>query len=121
MVCSLDKVERIVIGTMLNDFGEDCFFSSCSMSLRKELFSDRRNAFIFDVISRMNAQGLRSTTPYDVLSYVQTNKIRCGNVQNFVSYMTELACESYSFSSFRDHVRTLVRFYSSRRRMNGAG
>lgn len=121
MVCSLDKVERIVIGTMLNDFGEDCFFGSCSMSLRKELFSDRRNAFIFDVISRMNAQGLRSTTPYDVLSYVQTNKIRCGNVQNFVSYMTELACESYAFSSFREHVRTLVRFYSSRRRMNGAG
>lgn len=121
MVCSLDKVERIVIGTMLNDFGEDCFFSSCSMSLRKELFSDRRNAFIFDVISRMNAEGLRSTTPYDVLSYVQTNKIRCGSVHNFVSYMTELACESYAFSSFREHVRTLVRFYSNRMRNNGAG
>lgn len=109
MACTSN--ENIVIGTLLNDSGADKFFEKNRISLHKNLFRDKKNQFIFGVIQRMYSDGCPSTTPFDVLSYCNTHGIAYGNVQNFCTYMTELADKYYEYNDFQSHLRELVTQY----------
>ena len=110
MVYSRDKVEQIVIGTLLNEYGDDGFFEGSRVVLRKELFNERRNAFIFEVIVRMTNDGLKQTTPYDVFVYCNENGIRYGNMTNFCVYMCDVSV-NYAFNGFKKYVKQLVDYY----------
>ena len=113
---SRDMVEQIVIGTLLNDLGEDKFFAKNRMALRKELFKDRKNAFIFGIIQRMHEDGIEVTSPSDVFAYTNKNNIQYGNVSNFVTYMCELSQRYYAFGDFSKYVRELVDAYVKEKR-----
>ena len=102
------NLEGFVLGTMLNDNGE--FYDSCRVSLRRELFADRRNRFIFGIIEDMRLEGLKDTYPADVARYAAEKEIRVGDFTKFCLYMCELA-ETYMFQTFRRHVKGLVAFY----------
>lgn len=106
-----DRMEQVVLGTILNDNGNDGFVKSCHLSLKKELFKDRRNAFIFGVIDSMYKNGLSSFLPADIVEYADKNGIKYGNAANFCNYMCSLALNNYAFNDFRKYVRELVKKY----------
>jgi len=115
MVYQRHQLETIVLGTLLNDSGRDGFFDGSRNVLREELFSDRRNAFIFGLIARMKADGERETTPYDILKYAKEKKIRYGDTARFCTYMCELS-RNYAFDGFKKYVRQLVEIYVKEKR-----
>lgn len=116
---SRNRLEEIVIGTMLNDFGDDGFMKSCRLSLRKELFKNRQNAFIFGILDAMFKDGLTETTPKDVLEYTNDKEIKYGNMSNFASYMCGLASCNYAHTGFKKYVKELVAMYIKENRFNG--
>ena len=69
MVYTREKIEQIVLGTLLNDIGDEGFFKGSRNVLRDDLFSDKRNVFVFSVIKRMRGEGMESTSPCDVFRY----------------------------------------------------
>ena len=111
MVYSRNKLERIVIGTMLNESGKDGFFNGSRIVLRKELFKDKRNVFLFAVLERMYKDGLRRSTPYDVFKYANEKSIPYGNAENFCTYMCEVSENYYVFIGFKKYVKQLVDLY----------
>lgn len=111
MECSRNRLEEIVIGTLLNEYGTDGFFAKHKMVLRKELFADKRNVFLFGLIEGMFLEGRTQTTPKDVLDYAMEKNIRYGNLSNFLTYMCDLAYGNYAFVGFGDYVRRLVDLY----------
>ena len=120
MVYSRNKLEGIVLGTILNDFGKDGFMQTNKMSLRKELFTNKKNAFVFGILESMSNDGLASMTPYDVLEYANEKGIKYGNAVNFASYMCDLAFGNYAYNDFKKYVRELVRIYVKEKKLNGA-
>ena len=111
------KVEQIVIGTLMNEFGDDGFLVKNMASLRKDLFNDRRHVFIFGIIEQMVRDGRRQTTPYDILCYCDEKGMQYGNIGNFSTYMCEISM-NYAFKGLRAYVRELVQYYI-RDRKNG--
>ena len=118
---SRSKVEQIVIGTLMNEYGGDGFFDSCRMVLRKELFADRRNAFIFDIVKKMHDEGITETTPHDVFRYATDKNIRYGDMEKFCSYMCEVSDANYAFDGFGKYVRILVDEYLKERKHGRQG
>lgn len=112
----LSDIEQVVVGTLLNEYGQDRFFARCCALVREDMFSDRRNAFTFSVIKRMVEDGIVQTTPIDVLEYAERNGIAYGNAQKFCIYMCEIADKYYAFSSLKDYVRRLIDFYVAEKR-----
>lgn len=106
-----DRLERIVLGTMLNEFGNDGFMHQCSLSLRKDLFKSRQNAFVYSILDMMHNDGITSTTPVDVAAYAHQKDIKYGNLTNFLGYMCELAAENYAHNGFKKYVKELVTLY----------
>jgi hypothetical protein len=106
-----NKIEMIILGTMLNDMGGDNFMQSCRLSLRKELFADKKNAFVFMLLDNMYQDGIKSTTPSDVFKYANDKNIRYGNTGNFLNYLYGLATDYYAFNNFRNYVKQLVELY----------
>lgn len=98
----------IVLGTLLNDIGE--FYDSCRMSLRRELFSNKRNAFVYGIIEDMHRNGRSETFPINVFNYANEYGIKYGNMTNFCVYMCELSM-NYAFKNFKKYVKELVGFY----------
>ena len=98
----------IVIGTLLND--EGAFFESCKMSLCKELFADKRNAFVYGIIEGMHKAGLQRTFPLDVFNYANENDVKYGNAANFCAFLCEMA-ENFAFKGFKKYVKELVTVY----------
>lgn len=120
MVCTMEnKTENIVIGTLLNDTPFDGFYQRESMLLKDEMFSDKKNAFIFRIIQRMHNDGLTKTTPCDLYLYTTTNNIRVGNVGNFCSYMMDLARQHYEYETLDAHVKDLVLNFIKMKRNDG--
>ncbi len=111
MECTRSELEKIVIGTLLNDYGDDGFIRKNSMSLKEELFSCRQNLFIFRIIMMMYKDGLKDMTPVSVFDYANTNHINYGNAGRFVAYMCELATSYYAFNKFKEYLKELVRIY----------
>ena len=105
-----ERLERIVVGTLLNERQGDGFYKKNKASLKKDVFSDKRNAFIFGILEKMHADGIETTTPYDVVSYCKEKGIKYGNPANFAVYMCEI-CESYAFLSLKSYVKELVQYY----------
>lgn len=115
---SRNDIEGIVLGTILNDSGDDGFMRSCRMSLRRELFRDKRNAFIFGILDMMYMEGITSTTPYDVVVYAESKGIKYGNLQEFLLYMCGLT-KNYAYMGFKRYVRELVTMYIRDRKLYG--
>ena len=115
MAYTRERVERILIGTLLNEYGYDGFMRNGGSVLRAEMFCDKRNAFIFSVIRRMDGDGAVQTTPCDVFRYVTEKGIRCGDTGRLCSYMAEV-CENYAWSSFRRYVKMLVDYFLNDKR-----
>ena len=115
---SLLDIEKAVIGTILCDDGSFGYMDACSVSLKKELFMDRKNAFIFGLLEELHKGGSVSTTQLDVWIYADEHNIKYGDVGNFVVYMNELSA-FYSLrdmESFKRNVRELVKRYISQKR-----
>lgn len=110
----------IVLGTILNDSGEEQFMNKYSMSLPKDVFSDKRNAFIYGLIYDMHSCGRTSFTPHDVLEYAIEKGVKYGNVVNFCLYMCELSERFYAPFGILEHIRRLVKMYISDKKRNGA-
>lgn len=103
-----NKLERIVLGTLLNDNGKDGFAKSCRLSLRCDLFANKQNKFVYGLLEKMYKDGIVSTTPVDVFEYANKNDVKYGNAEKFCQYMCELAQENYAFNNFKGFVRELV-------------
>lgn len=114
MGSTANDIECVVMGTLLNDNGGDGFMSSCRMSLKKELFADRRNAFVFGIMEKMYSDGLKSFLPTDIYDYACKNSIQYGNASKFLSYMCSLATEHYRPFEFKANLRELVKLYIRR-------
>lgn len=109
-------MERIVLGTLLNDSGSDGFMKRYSVSLCRELFTTRQLVFIFDLLTAMYGEGLTDTTPKAVFEYAESHQSRYGNPSNFCQYLCELATNNYAPNNFQDYLKELVRLYISDRR-----
>lgn len=104
-----NRTEYIIIGTLLNDTTLDNFFKAQSMLLREEMFTDRKNAFIYRLIKRMHDDGMEETTPYNLYMYVTKKDIKVGNTSNFLSYIMEMARKYYVYDDELDgYVKKLV-------------
>lgn len=114
-----NKTENIVIGTLLNDTPLDRFFQRESMLLKDEMFSDKKNAFIFRLIKRMHDDGSKETTPCDLYLYVVKNNIKVGNMANFCAYMMDLARQYYAYDELDVHVKDLVLNFIKMKRNDG--
>jgi hypothetical protein len=115
MVYSQANNERVVIGTLLNEFGQDGFYERNNMVLRSEMFTDVRNRFLFDTICQMKHEGLTATTPFDVLTFLQRKQIPYGDTQQLVSYMTDVAM-NFALKTFDEQVTQLAQQYIRRKR-----
>lgn len=111
------RLERAVIGGLLSEYGYDGFYAHNKHMLKKELFYDAKNRFIFSVLERMYAEGAIETTPHDILLYANEHGIKYGNMNNFAVYMCELANE-YDFRSmdFKEILRRLIGEYIKEKR-----
>lgn len=116
---SRSKLEEVVIGTLLNDFGDDGFMQSCSMSLRIELFKGKQTSFVYGILESMYKDGLKSTTPIDVLNYANEKEIKYGNDVNFASHMCSLATNNYALKDFKKYVKELVTMYINEKKLYG--
>lgn len=110
-----DKLEKIVIGTLLNEYGYDKYFQRSNAVLRGELFKDKKNRFIFNTIKEMNEKGMKQTTPYDVAIYATQNNKKYGNLHNFCCYMCELI-EYNAMTEFKVFLKKLVDEYVKEQR-----
>lgn len=110
-----DKLEQIIIGTLLNEYGYDKYFQRSKAVLRGELFKDKKNRFIFNTIKEMNEKGMKQTTPFDVVSYAKDNHLRFGNIHNFCCYMCELI-EYNAMKEFKVFLKKLVDEYVKEQR-----
>lgn len=119
MAYSRSKLEEVVVGTLLNDFGHDGFLRSCGMSLRRELFEGRQSSFVFGILESMYRDGLNSTTPLDVFKYANEKGIKYGDATRFASYMCMLATDNYAFVGFKKYVKELVMTFLKERKSNG--
>lgn len=103
------KLEQIVLGTLMNDIS---LLQTHRVSIRKEMFSDKRNAFVFGIIEQMFNDGLTETAPYDVFVYSLQNNIRYGDANKFCVYMCQLT-DNYAVVGFPKYLRDLVKIYLS--------
>ena len=110
-----DKLEQIIIGTLLNEYGYDKYFQRSKAVLRGELFKDKKNRFIFNTIKEMNEKGMKQTTPYDVAVYATQNNNKYGNLHNFCCYMCELI-EYNAMKEFKVFLKKLVDEYVKEQR-----
>lgn len=98
----------MVLGTLLNDHGD--YYSSCKGSLCREMFQNKRNAFVFGLIEDMHNDGISDTFPIDVFNYANEKDVKYGNMNNFCVFLCEVAMDN-AYEDFKKYVRELVRFY----------
>jgi hypothetical protein len=83
------RVENIIIGTLLESAGADNYYDECTM-LTPDMFLDDTNRRVFALVSDMNRNGKTATTLYDV--YAEYGDA----VADIVPRMAELVCD-FSF------------------------
>ena len=108
------RIDDIVLGTLLNDFGDLKLMSRYGMSLRKELFYSKQHQFVFGIIERMYNDGKISFTPSDVFDYATNKGVRFGDAGKFCSFMCSLATSCYAPNSFAKNLKELVSKYIKR-------
>lgn len=87
------KMENIIIGTLLESQSGDNYFTECGM-LTPDMFLDDTNRQIFCYVSEMNAKGLCDTTPYDIFMEYEAR------VAGLVARMCELVT-NFSFTKLK--------------------
>lgn len=102
--------EKAVIGTLMS---EPELFETYGISLTKEIFSDKRNAFIFGIMDDMRKDGCVSFYPYDIFVYADEKNIAYGDMVRFCSYMCE-ASACWDFFGFRKRLKDVVGEYVKR-------
>lgn len=83
------KMENIIIGTLLESQADNNYFTECRM-LTPDMFLDKTNREIFGYVSEMNSKGLYETTPFDIFMEYQAR------VAGMVARMCELVAD-FSF------------------------
>lgn len=119
MAYSRSDYERMVLGIILNDDGEYGFMKSCRMSLRKELFKDKKNIFVYGILDAMYNDGCVDMTPISVFDYANNHNIKYGNMGNFAAYLCELSSTTWRFHELKKYVKELVTRYMKERFYNG--
>ena len=61
-----DKLENIIIGTLLESNAERNFYDDCCSVITPDMFNDEVNRRIFVMVSEMNRNGKVNTTPCDI-------------------------------------------------------
>lgn len=102
-----NKLEQIVIGTLLNEYGYSKFYTKSKSVLNEDLFIDKRNKFIFAIIKEMIDKGIKQTTPYDVAMYATQNNKKYGNLHMFCCYMCDVI-QYNALGEFKRFVKQLV-------------
>lgn len=62
------ELENIIIGTLLESNDDENYFDECRCSVVPEMFSDEHNRRIFIKIAEMNAKGITTTSPSEILA-----------------------------------------------------
>jgi hypothetical protein len=83
-----EELERIIIGTLLNSFGDANWYDSCKSCITEGMFSDERNRRIYSTIQRMKKDIFSDITPLDVINYDPS-------LSDLSVYMCELAGDWY--------------------------
>ena len=83
------ELENIIIGTLLDDVGDERFIADCRSCITKEMFSDETNRRIYGYIMELSAKG-EDYTPLGIYSHYGQS------VTDLVPAMVEKAAE-YSF------------------------
>ena len=63
----LQKIEKIIIGTLLESNSQKNYFDDCRCCITADMFSDEICRFIYGIVSDMNANGMADTDPYTLL------------------------------------------------------
>lgn len=58
-----EKLENIIIGTLLESTGEMNYFDVCRCSITADMFTDDLNRRIYTIVSEMNSKGEVDTRP----------------------------------------------------------
>ena len=58
-----EKLENIIIGTLLESTEDTNYFDACKCIITADMFTNDMNRRIFTIISEMNAKGERDTRP----------------------------------------------------------
>lgn len=61
-----EKIENIIIGTLLESTDEENYFDDCRSSLTEDMFLDETNRRIFSLVAEMNAKGKHRTDPCSI-------------------------------------------------------
>lgn len=84
------KLEKIIIGTLLESTWRYNYFDDVKCLISADMFSDEVNRKIYGLISEMNANGKKETTPADIFEEYGSE------VLDIVPDMCDL-CVDYSF------------------------
>lgn len=104
----VERLEAIILGSILNDNGSDGFIEENNVALKADLFTGKKNAFLWNVLERMSKDGQTDFTPYSVLRYCDRNDIKYGDLVNFCEYMIELSTDYYAHIEFSKYVDELI-------------
>lgn len=85
-----EEIERIIIGTLLSSDSNDNYYLDCKCSITSDMFADKRNQRLFDMVAEMNGEGIEATNPYNI--YMKYGD----KVNDLLYYMCENATD-YSF------------------------
>lgn len=87
-----EQIENIIVGTLLNSDEKENYFENVKSCVTSDMFSDKRNAEIFDMISEMNSKGLVRTWP-DALFNYSNHTLKT----DMLSHMVDLATNWFFF------------------------
>ena len=68
-----DKIENIIIGTLLESNGERNYFDDCRSCVTADMFNDPTNRRIYGIIEEMNASGNACTDPCSIFTLYGEN------------------------------------------------
>ena len=96
-----------VLGTIMSDY---TLYNTYRLSLRKEIFADKKNMFIFGLMEEMIKAGESSLYPYDIFKYTHEKEVKYGNMVNFCSYLCEVS-SCWDLFAFQKNLKELVSTY----------
>lgn len=90
------EIENIIIGTILNNYCGEDYFSDCKSCITANMFSDERNRMIYNKAIEMRNAGHLNITPFDVVKYDTA-------MFELAPYMCELSVYWYFLSKKVDY------------------
>lgn len=65
---SRERIENIIIGTLLESTEDENYFQDCRCCITEDMFADAVNMRIYHLISEMNANGQYDTCPSSIFA-----------------------------------------------------